>query len=289
MIEGILCVDKPLGLTSHDVVSRVRRLANIRKVGHGGTLDPLATGLLIVAVGRATRMLEYVLGQTKEYQALVRLGQTSSTYDAEGELIDHDAEPVAETDIRQGLMRFRGEIWQTPPMYSAVKKQGKPLYELARQGIEVAREARQVTIYELELLTFEPPDVTLHVRCSSGTYIRSLAHDLGQALGTGGYLAGLRRTAIGHFGEEDATPLQMMTADDLPNLLHPMESAVAHLSAIVLSQADARALSQGQSVPGGGQQAVDSPVRVFDEADAFVGIAALEDERWRPLKIFYNG
>ncbi|MFW5942793.1 MAG: tRNA pseudouridine(55) synthase TruB, partial [Chloroflexota bacterium] len=198
-MEGLLNVDKPLHLTSHDVVARVRRLCDTRRVGHAGTLDPLASGVLVLAVGRATRLLEYVVGQPKEYQARVRLGQETNTYDGEGEITAQRPVPVTRADVEQALQQFRGDIAQIPPMYSALKKGGKRLYELARQGKEVEREARRVTIYDLEILTWDRPVLTVRVRCSTGTYIRSLAHDLGQALGTGAYLSGLRRTAIGAF------------------------------------------------------------------------------------------
>lgn len=289
MIEGILCVDKPAELTSHDVVARVRRLANTRRVGHGGTLDPLATGLLVLAIGRATRLLEYVLGQPKEYQALVRLGQTSNTYDGEGKLVQSGEASVTEVEIAAMLNRFRGEIWQRPPMFSAIKREGKPLYELARKGVEVEREPRQVTIYDLEMVRYEAPDVSLRVVCSSGTYIRSLAHDLGQALGSGAYLAALRRTAVGGFNLAQAAPMRALTAEALPQHVQPMDSAVAHLPELTVSAEDALRLSQGKWVSAEERDAVaQSPMRVYDEQGTFVGIAVREGERWRPQKIFYE-
>lgn len=286
--DGILCIDKPPGPTSHDVVSRVRRLANTRKVGHGGTLDPLASGLLVLGIGRATRLLEYILGQPKEYQALVRLGQTSSTYDGEGEIVDSGSTEVSEADLIAALVRFRGQIRQVPPMYSALKREGKPLYELARQGVAVEREARDVTIYELELLSYEPPDLTLHVKCSSGTYIRSLAHDLGQELNSGAYLAGLRRTAVGPFQLNEAAPLQTLTTEALDDHVQSMDSAVIHLSRLELPGVDAGRLATGQRIPRRAGDPEEALVRVYDEAGVFVGIARQEGDRWRPHKIFYD-
>lgn len=286
--NGILCIDKPPGLTSHDVVSRVRRLVDTRKVGHGGTLDPLASGLLVLAIGRATRLLEYILGQPKEYQALVRLGQTSNTYDGEGEIEDSGPVDVSEADLFAALARFRGQIRQVPPMYSALKRGGKPLYELARQGVAVEREARDVTIYELEMLSYEPPDVTLHIKCSSGTYIRSLAHDLGQALNSGAYLAGLRRTAVGLFQLNEAAPLQTLTADVLVEQLQAMDSAVIHFPRLDVPGADAVRLANGQRIGREADGPEEELVRVYDDDDHFVGIARREGDRWRPQKIFYD-
>ncbi len=288
MIEGFLCVDKPPGLTSHDVVNRVRRVARSRKVGHGGTLDPLATGLLIVAIGRATRLLEYIVGQPKEYDALVRLGQESATYDAEGEIVQSGDADVDLATVHLALEQFRGDIWQKPPMFSAIKRDGKPLYELARRGVEVARDARPVTIYELELLAYDVPDLRLRIRCSSGTYIRSLAHDLGQVLGSGAYLAGLRRTAIGVMRVEKAIPLSELTPEALPALLQEMDRAVAHLPALVVTHEEAIALSHGKRLAMSDAAPQESPLRVYDQEGAFVGIAELEGDSWRPHKIFYQ-
>ncbi|MDT8306056.1 MAG: tRNA pseudouridine(55) synthase TruB [Anaerolineae bacterium] len=286
---GILNVDKPLGLTSHDVVNRIRRVAGTRRVGHGGTLDPLASGVLIVAVGVATRLLEYVTGQAKTYEAAVRLGQTSKTYDAEGELSPAQPEKVLELSaaaIEEALEQLRGPIEQVPPMYSAVKRQGQPLYELARQGVEVAREPRRVTIYELTLVAWQPPDLQLLVRCSAGTYIRSLAHDLGQELETGAYLAGLRRTAVGPFTLDSAIPLEMLNAESFVASLQAADSAVSHLPRLDASAEEAKRLRNGQPVSGGHIEMDAELARVYDPAGHFVGIVAATDGHWQPRKIF---
>ena len=211
-MEGILNIDKPEGMTSHDVVNRVRRACGLRRVGHAGTLDPLATGVLVVCVGRATRLAEYVVGQPKEYVAVVRLGQTTDTYDADGTILEERPVSADSATIQTALQQFTGPIEQIPPMYSAIKRDGKPLYKLARQGIEVERKARAITIYNLTLEDRTENDITLRVACSTGTYIRSLAHDLGEVLGCGGHIVALRRTRVGSFSAENAVPLDQLTA-----------------------------------------------------------------------------
>jgi tRNA pseudouridine55 synthase len=207
---GLLVINKPIGLTSHDVVNKVRWLSGIRRVGHAGTLDPLASGVLLLAVGRATRLIEYLVGRSKRYQAVVRLGQETDTYDREGEVVAERPVQVTDSQLEAALERFRGPIEQVPPMFSAVKQGGQPLYRLARRGQAVERPARAITIYELSLLDWRPPEIELLIHCSSGTYIRSLAHDLGQVLGCGGHLATLRRLAVGDFTLDQAVPLPVL-------------------------------------------------------------------------------
>ena len=286
--RGILSIDKPLQLTSHDVVQNVRRLSDIRRVGHAGTLDPLATGVLVLALGRATRLLEYVVDQPKTYAALVRLGQVSNTYDGEGKIVEERPVTVGGADIDAALDRFRGTIEQVPPMYSAIRRGGQRLYELARKGVEVEREAREVTIYELTLLQWEPPDATLRVVCSTGTYIRSLAHDLGQALGCGAYLAGLRRTAVGSFAIAGATPLDNLTEANWQMHVQTADAAVEHLPRLDVSQEAAERLTNGQWLPQRAEEPDAPLVRAYDDAGAFVGVVAGEGEQWRPRKILYR-
>ena len=287
-MEGLLNIDKPLEMTSHDVVAQVRRLAQTRRVGHGGTLDPLASGVLVLALGRATRLLEYVMGREKAYRAQVRLGQVTNTYDAEGEIVEEQPVAVTRDEVEQALGAFRGQIEQVPPMYSAIKQKGKPLYELARQGIDVEREARQVTIYELTLEAWEPPLLTLYVECSTGTYIRSLAHDLGQVLGCGAYLAGLRRLSVGSFELDDAVPLEALTSENIGEHLQPAERAVAHLPRLELSQEEAQRLAQGQRVNWRKGQPDEELVRAFDSDGHFVGVVSSANGVWQPRKIFYE-
>jgi len=218
MDEGFLLIDKPEGITSHDVVDRLRRITGVQRIGHAGTLDPFATGLLVVGVGRgATKRLSEVMGQDKVYEATAVLGATSDTQDKTGKITDNrlqttDAPSV--TEVGEAMVKFVGPLKQVPPMYSAKKIRGEKLYELARRGEEVVRQPVDIVIHELVLLSFEPPKLTFRVRCSSGTYVRTLAHDLGTALGVGAYLSALRRTAIGGFRVEDAATLESLSPEN---------------------------------------------------------------------------
>ncbi|KAB2921992.1 MAG: tRNA pseudouridine(55) synthase TruB, partial [Dechloromonas sp.] len=196
-VDGVLLLDKPLGLTSNDALQKARRLFSAAKGGHTGTLDPAATGLLPLCFGEATKFSADLLDADKTYEAVVQLGVTTDSGDAEGQVVATAPVTVGEAEVRQALPRFTGAIEQIPPMHSALKRNGRPLYELARKGIEVERAPRAVTIHGLELLDFAGDRLTLRVRCSKGTYIRVLAADLGQALGCGAHLVGLRRTAVG--------------------------------------------------------------------------------------------
>jgi len=224
-MDGFLLIDKPAGITSHDVVDRARRVTGVRRVGHAGTLDPFATGLLIVGVGReATKKLGGYLGQDKEYAGTMVLGATSDTQDGTGKITPVDGAAMPDRSaLEAALKKFTGPISQTPPMYSAKKVGGKKLYELARAGREIAREPVAVTIRELELTAFEPPRASFRVRCSSGTYIRTLAHDVGNALGTGAYLESLRRTAIGGLTVDKAATLEELTPENWPARLLPLK------------------------------------------------------------------
>ncbi len=224
MLEGFLLIDKPSGPTSHDMVDAVRHAINIRQVGHSGTLDPFATGLLIIGIGSATKKLGALVGLDKEYEATLRLGATSDTYDRTGRITESGVR-CQMSDVPEVLKKFTGQIQQIPPMYSAKKVKGKKLYELARAGIEIERKPVTLTIYSIELLhNPSPPPLTLRggeaqlqlrVHCSSGTYIRALAHDIGQALGCGAYLEELRRTAIGSFRAHDALAGNNLTLQNI--------------------------------------------------------------------------
>jgi tRNA pseudouridine55 synthase len=206
-------IDKPLEWTSFDVVKKLRRLVKTKKVGHAGTLDPLATGLLILCTGKFTKRINEFMAQEKEYTGEITLGATTPTFDLESEPADlKDPGAVTRSGVQEALAGFTGEIWQTPPIHSAIKKDGKRVYELARRGIDVKLEPRRIRISELELTGFDLPRVGLRVVCSTGTYIRSLANDLGEALGCGAYLSGLRRTRIGEFRVEDAMNMEQAEA-----------------------------------------------------------------------------
>lgn len=209
-ISGVLVIDKPIGLTSHDVVQIVRKGTNIRRAGHTGTLDPRASGVLVVLVGPAVRLSEYVSASDKRYQAVIQLGTATDTYDAEGKITSTTVVDITEETFEVALSKFVGEIVQVPPPYSAVKVKGKKAYEMAREGKKVELQPRKIQVYNLELLEWAPPEVVVDVYCSSGTYVRSLAHDLGEELGCGAHLIGLRRTKSGRFTLRDAIPLQKL-------------------------------------------------------------------------------
>lgn len=282
---GVLILDKPLGLTSHDVVQHVRRASGVRRVGHAGTLDPLATGVLVVCVGWATRLAEYIQDSHKTYETAVRLGQTTTTYDAEGEIIAERPVMVTAGEIAAALDAFRGDIQQQAPAYSAIKRNGQPLYKAARRGEIVELPIRAVSIRTLELLSYEPPDVRLRVVCSSGTYIRSLAHDLGQALGCGGHVVALRRTASGHFCAEDAIQLDSLTADTWRDYLLPPEAAVAGLAQRTVSAEEAANLQQGRAVLAPGTLPEGAPVATRGPDGRLLGITEFADGQLRPRKM----
>jgi len=215
MTSGFLYINKPTDWTSHDVVAHLRRVTGEKKIGHAGTLDPFATGLLIIGVGReATRELDKFLKQDKEYIAELHLGAVSDTYDLTGTIKKSDASPPAEDDVKNILKKFIGEQDQIPPMYSAKKIKGKKLYELARAGKEIERKANKIIIHELKLLNYDWPKLAIRAKCSSGTYIRSLAYDIGKALGTGAYLEKLERTKIGEHELKDAIDLDKINRDN---------------------------------------------------------------------------
>ncbi len=245
--EGILVIDKPAGMTSHDVVDEIRRRFKTKKVGHGGTLDPDATGVLVLGLGRATRMLTFTQGAPKRYRARARFGATTTTQDAAGEVVSETTPTFGASDLDAALAKFAGVIEQIPPMVSAVKVGGERLYKKARRGEEVERPARQVTIYELHArhVDLESYEADLEVVCSGGTYIRTLVHDLGQLLGCGGHLASLRRVESGGFTEGDAVPLAEVRASDL----RPLEDAVRGLQRIDLDADAAVAASHGRALP----------------------------------------
>ena len=280
-----MVIDKPAGLTSHDVVQQIRRLSQIRRVGHAGTLDPLATGVLLLCLGRSTRLIEYLVGQPKTYVGTVRLGQSTNTYDAEGEVTHTGVVTANEADIAAALNPFRGQIWQIPPMYSAIKRGGQPLYKLARQGLTVELEPRPVTIYQLELLSWHEPDLTLRLVCSAGTYVRSLAHDLGERLGCGGHLTALRRTAIGAFTLNAAANLAHLTPDNWQRYLLPSAQAVSHLPRLDLTTTQIDALQKGQLPLREPAQPAAALLRGYDERNRFWGIFSLWRDSWKVEKL----
>jgi tRNA pseudouridine55 synthase len=286
-IEGVLSIDKPAGLTSHDVVARIRLISGIRRVGHTGTLDPLATGLLILCLGQATRLAEFLAGQNKEYLATIRLGQETNTFDAEGTIVAEKPVNVSKIQLLAALDQFRGKIKQIPPMYSAVKVDGQPLYRRARQGKVIDRPAREVTIFELDLYCWQSPEIQVRLVCSSGTYVRVIAHDLGRSLGCGAYLMGLRRTAVGNHRVDTAIPLADLQKSGWQDYLQPSDIAVSHLPGVVLVEEEAVSLYHGQRVPHH-SESVESLVRAYDENGRFIGILTGDEQYWSAKKILYQ-
>jgi len=244
-LNGILVLDKPAGMTSHDVVDRVRKGLNIKRVGHGGTLDPDATGVLVIGVGPAVRLLSYAQSATKAYVARGRLGIVTTTQDASGSVISERQVDVARGDLDRAARNLVGNIEQVPPMVSALKVGGERLYKRARRGEEVEREPRRVTVYEMRVTSFESPDFSMEVTCSAGTYVRTLVHDIGDALACGAHLTSLRRTSSGGFDEKDAIPLEGISGD----ALRPPLEAVDHLPRIDLSPETAALVRNGRRLP----------------------------------------
>lgn len=290
-MDGILIIDKPAGITSHDVVSRVRRILDEGRVGHAGTLDPLATGVLVLGVGKGTRLLEYLTGQTKHYRGTIRLGVTTTTYDTEGDIVERvDGPWPASEAVESVLARFRGAVEQYPPIYSAIKRDGEPLYEKARRGETVDVEPRDVTIHALELLEYSPPQVVIDVTCSKGTYIRSLAHDIGQELGVGGHLTALRRLASGQFTLDDAVSIDALADaardDRAARLLLPLGAGLDGFPRLDIDSETARRLAHGQFIVG---PVGDGLARALLNDDLVAIVEYDESQRrWRPRKVFMD-
>ncbi|HJP67245.1 MAG TPA: tRNA pseudouridine(55) synthase TruB [Actinomycetota bacterium] len=261
--SGVLLIDKPSGITSHDVVYRVRRALGVKKVGHAGTLDPLATGLLVLGVGRATRLLRFLGDMPKTYEGSGVLGVETNTLDAEGEVTREGPVDVTEPQLKEALDAFVGEIEQVPPAYSAVKIGGERLYKSARKGEDVEAPPRRVTVHRFDLVAFEPPRLDFVVQCSSGTYVRSLVADVGTALGTGAHLAALRRTVIGPFRVQDAT------SPDHPGPLLPLDRAVAHLPQFELHPEEAKVAVHGCCL---GPTGIAGPYRAVAPDGRLIGI-----------------
>jgi tRNA pseudouridine55 synthase len=270
--EGLLLVDKPSGMTSHDAVDVVRRSLGTRKVGHAGTLDPMATGLLVLGVGRATRLLRYLGDLPKTYAATGRLGEETDTLDADGEIVRTAPVDVSLAELKRACASLVGESMQTPPAYSAVKVAGRKLYEAARQGEVLQAPARPIRVDAFDVTAFEGRDLEARITCSGGTYVRVLVADVGRSLGCGAHLVGLRRTAIGSLRVEEAHPPGAGT-------LQPVERAVQHLPSIRLEPEEARAASHGRPL---GPAGILGPYAVLDPEDALVGIYRDEGPMARP-------
>ena len=299
---GILNVDKPGGRTSFQVVALVRKLSAVKKVGHAGTLDPLATGVLLVCLGPAVRVSEYLMELPKTYRGSVRLGVATDTFDAAGTTVfEGDAAAVDEAALRAALETLERQEEQVPPIYSAVKVGGTPAHRLARAGRPVSLRPRKARIERIDLLSFQPPLVKLEVRCGKGTYIRTLAHDLGRLLGCGAHLAALRRTAIGPFDVDDALSLERLEtafADGTwQELLLPLDYGLGHFPAVCLDMEAEKDVRHGCSLPSEstpfqplGHAQDGQRCRAYGEDGSFVGILHYDDKarRWKPQKLFIS-
>ncbi len=291
-ISGVLVVDKPVGLTSHDVVQIVRKGTNIRRAGHTGTLDPRASGVLVILIGPAVRLSEYVSASDKRYQAVVRLGTRTDTYDADGRILSTSPVNITEGQFEEALKKFVGTIEQVPPPYSAVKIKGRKAYEMAREGEEVDLSPRIIQVYNLELLEWAPPEAVIDVYCSSGTYVRSLAHDLGESLGCGAHLVGLRRTKSGRFTLRDAVPLRKLR-EQFENgtwyqLIIPAAEALSDWPAIELTGDEVEAIRHGHRVAGDASKG--KQARGISEQGELVALLEFDDEtsEWQPKKVFFS-
>lgn len=290
-ISGVLVVDKPVGLTSHDVVQIIRNGTNIRRAGHTGTLDPRASGVLVVLLGPAVRLSEYVSASDKRYQAVLRLGTRTDTYDAEGTILQLSPVEITEEQFKASLAKFVGEIEQVPPPYSAIKVQGRRSYELARKGEEVELAPRTINVYNLELLEWASPEAVIDVYCSSGTYVRSLAHDVGEDLGCGAHLIGLRRTKNGRFSLRDAVPLsKLRDAFEKGNwyqYLIPAAEALSEWPTVELSSEEIETIRHGNRIAA--DSSIGAMARGISDQGELVALMELDADanEWKPKKVFF--
>jgi len=293
VVSGVLVVDKPVGLTSHDVVQIIRRGTGIRRAGHTGTLDPRASGVLVILIGPAVRLSEYVSASDKRYQATIRLGSSTDTFDADGRITDsYPTDSITEAQFNETLQQFVGEMEQVPPPYSAVKVKGRKAYEMAREGEEVDLAPRIINVYSLEVLEWAPPEAVIDVYCSSGTYVRSLANDLGKSLGTGAHLVGLRRTKSGRFTLRDAVPLRRLQesfdAGNWYRFLIPAAEALADWPMVELDADQVELIRHGHRIPAEPDQK--GWVRGVSQQGDLVGLLEIDEEtrEWQPRKVFFQ-
>ena len=280
-IDGVFLLDKPQGMSSNDIMQKVKRVFQANKAGHTGALDPLATGMLPICLGEATKFSQFLLDADKRYVVTAKLGERTDTSDAEGQVVETRPVNVETSQILTALEQFRGDILQVPTMFSALKHNGKPLYEYARTGITVEREARPITIFELNFIEYQAPFLTLEVHCSKGTYIRTLVDDLGEVLGCGAHVTVLRRTAVADYPAE-----KMMTWDalqalaeqgDLDQHLLPIDTAVSKLPALKLNAEQSKGIGFGQRVKFANEAKLRGQVRLFSDKNIFLGVALIDD------------
>ena len=279
-IHGVVLLDKPTGMSSNKALQKVKHLFNAKKAGHTGSLDPLATGLLPICLGQATKISEYLLNSHKKYTTVIKLGETTDTLDSEGQILQTKPVAVSEQQLQSALQQFRGEIKQIPPMYSALKKDGQPLYKLARQGEEIERPARDMTVYDLQASRIDENHVRLDVHCSSGFYIRSLAHDLGQVLGCGAHVVELRRTAIKDTGLGQSITLADLESSESPTTsISAIDSLLGDMPILEINQQQEVSLLQGRVTMAnseGSQRSCDGPLsRIYNAEGELFGIGRI--------------
>ena len=283
-IHGVFLLDKPQGVSSNDIMQKVKRIFQANKAGHTGALDPLATGMLPICLGEATKFSQFLLDADKRYLVTAKLGERTDTSDAEGQIVETREVKVKTPEILTALEQFRGDILQVPTMFSALKHNGKPLYEYARQGITVDREARPITIFELNFIEYNAPYLTLEVHCSKGTYIRTLVDDLGEVLGCGAHVTMLRRTAVADYPTEkmlDWNALQALAEPQdlslLDALLLPIDTAVANLPALTLNESQTQGIGFGQRIKFDNSNRLQGQVRLFSHENRFLGVALIDE------------
>ena len=285
-MNGIVIIDKPQGWTSQDVTARLRRVFNTRRIGHGGTLDPMATGVLPVFVGRATRGVEFFEHAEKTYETVLRLGMTTDTEDISGNVLTEQDAFVTGEELEAVLEKFRGDILQVPPMYSALKINGQKLVDMARKGKTVERQPRPITIHELTLLGMEADGIRLRVRCSKGTYIRTLCKDIGEALGCGGCMAALRRVQAGEYTIDEAVPLlQLLEETEPEKFLRPVDTMFRNYPAVTLSEKQALRCRNGNSFS---VKLEEGTYRAYDQNGEFLMLAKVEDGVMSTIKSFFE-
>ncbi len=288
-MNGIILIDKPQEWTSHDVVGKLRGILHERRIGHSGTLDPLATGLLVIFVGRATRAVEFAEADTKEYIAGLRLGMSTDTQDTTGRIVSSGGSVPGEFQLRKALEKFKGELEQIPPMYSAIKVGGKKLYELARKGESIERRSRHITVFDLDIAGRADDDYVLRVSCSKGTYVRTLCNDIGQALGCGGCMSSLRRTKAGVFSVEDAhTIAEVQEAADrgeTESLIIPLDTLFSEFNKLTVPSVAEKKLRNGSVV---NISAPDGKYRVYSESNEFLLLGEVQSGRLKTIKSFFE-
>ncbi|KAJ51570.1 tRNA pseudouridine55 synthase [Clostridium tetanomorphum] len=286
-MNGVLNIYKPSGMTSFDVVRKIKKQCNTKKVGHTGTLDPMATGVLPICVGNATKIVDYIMNENKIYVATMKLGIITDTYDREGSILEEKLVDIGEEKVVECIKSFKGEIDQIPPMYSALKVNGKRLYELAREGIEIERKSRKINIYSIEILDINVPFVTFKVECSKGTYIRSLCYDIGQKLGVGGTMWSLERTKTGIFNIEDSVNIENLNKDNFGQHLIPIDQALTKYDSLKMDKRYEKLLLNGVTINNKyiiKDIEKDIIFRVYLE-DKFIGLGRREEKGFKILKL----